>query len=143
QFNSPIGLAMDRSGNLYVADRINNAIRKGVPVFRAPTLAMPPQSQQVNTGATVTLNVAAIGSELRYQWKKDGVAIAGATNSSYEIAGAAASDTGSYLVVVISGGGTTESPAALLTVNSASRLSNLSARGLVPTGGDLTVGFVI
>src|ERR1035438_5421943 len=32
-FNGPNGLAVDAAGNVYVADRVNFTIRKGVPVL--------------------------------------------------------------------------------------------------------------
>jgi len=39
QFNSPSGIAVDRSGNVYVADRDNNMIRKITPDGVVSTLA--------------------------------------------------------------------------------------------------------
>jgi len=39
QFNSPTGIAVDRSGNVYVADRDNNMIRKITPDGMVSTLA--------------------------------------------------------------------------------------------------------
>lgn len=39
RFNSPAGVAVDGSGNVYVADRVNNRIRKATPAGLVSTLA--------------------------------------------------------------------------------------------------------
>jgi len=44
RFNSPSGVAVDGSGNVYVADRLNNTIRKTTPAGVVPTLAGDPGS---------------------------------------------------------------------------------------------------
>ena len=54
---------------------------------------------------------------IRYQWKLDGVAIAGATNDTYTIADAGAGDSGVYTVTVGNDGGSTTSEPVTLTVN--------------------------
>jgi hypothetical protein len=51
-------------------------------------------------GAAVTLTVAATGTELAYQWYKDGKAISRANAPTMKIAAAAAGDVGTYTVVV-------------------------------------------
>jgi hypothetical protein len=111
----------------------------------APVIAADPQSQHVAPGATVTLSVTAIGSALSYQWKKDGAAIAGATNSAFAIASANADSMGFYSVTVTNTAGSAESAVATLTVatGGSSRLVNVSTRGFVPAGGTLTPGFVL
>lgn len=77
-----------------------------------------PASQTVFAGASVTFTTAATGNSLSYQWRKDGVNITGATNSSYTINSVAVSDAGNYDVVIT---GTCPpaviSNAAVLTVN--------------------------
>jgi hypothetical protein len=145
RFAYPIGVAVDASGNVFVADNGTHTIRKGVPAAIAPIAFSGPQSQHVNVGAAATFTAAQDGSEFYFQWKKDGVAIAGATRAAYQISPVAVSDTGFYSVVVNGPGAPIESPVAILTVatSSTSRLSNFSAHGLVPSGGDLTVGFVV
>lgn len=51
-------------------------------------------------GESVTLSIVATGEELAYQWRREGVPIAGATASSYTIASIMPADTGRYDVVV-------------------------------------------
>src|SRR5207247_998053 len=75
-----------------------------------------PAAQTANAGQSVAFNVAiAPGSgPVTYQWRKDSVALAGATTAVLALAGVGASDTASYDVVIQSPGGSVVSfPAAL------------------------------
>lgn len=82
-----------------------------------PAVTTQPVAQSVAVGASVTLSVVASGSgTLTYQWRKGGVAIAGATSSSYTIASAAAGDAGSYDVVITNAVGSLGSNAVTVTV---------------------------
>ncbi|OAM89343.1 hypothetical protein OH491_13530 [Termitidicoccus mucosus] len=67
----------------------------------------PPASLSVNEGAPLTLTVTTSGSApTGYQWKKNGVAIAGATAAAYTVAEAAETDAGGYVCEVASASGT-------------------------------------
>ncbi|HEY1108139.1 MAG TPA: hypothetical protein VGE76_05895, partial [Opitutaceae bacterium] len=109
----------------------------------------PPQSEVVAAGGSATLRVEASGSGVqRYQWRKDGVAIPGATASTYTIAQAAASHAGAYDVVITDGADTLTTARAMLTVEASgtqvSRIANLSIRTNAGTGADtLIVGFSV
>lgn len=87
----------------------------------APAITTAPVSSTVNAGGTVTLSVVASGDGvLSYQWKRDGVDIAGATAASYSTPVLAVGDSGrAYTVVVSNAGGQSTSTAAVLTVNAA------------------------
>jgi|GEM_PF-1015239 len=61
-----------------------------------PSIDFPPASQFVTVGTPTTFTVVATGSNLTYQWKKNGVNIPGATSSSYTIASAALSSAANY-----------------------------------------------
>ena len=65
----------------------------------APTITTQPQSVSGATG-NVTFSVVATGTNLVYQWFRNGVAIAGATNASLNLVNVQASDAGNYTVVV-------------------------------------------
>jgi hypothetical protein len=65
----------------------------------APTITTQPQSVSGAVG-NVSFSVVATGTNLVYQWRKDGVAIAGATNPSLNLVNVQAADAGSYTVVV-------------------------------------------
>jgi len=83
----------------------------------APSILTQPQSYSVNVGQGVSLTVSASGTApLYYQWKKNGVAISGATGSTLSFGSAQTTDTGNYTVVVSNGAGAVTSAAANLTV---------------------------
>ncbi|MFT3782202.1 MAG: discoidin domain-containing protein [Nibricoccus sp.] len=82
----------------------------------APTITTQPVSQTVTEGNSATFSVAASGSGLSYQWKKNNVAISGATGSAFTISAAQLSDAGSYTVVVSNSAGSATSNTATFTV---------------------------
>ena len=68
-------------------------------------------------GQSATFTVTATGSNLMYQWQKDGVDIAtGANSATYTIAAIAESDEGEYQCVVSSTASSVTSTVASLTV---------------------------
>lgn len=84
----------------------------------APTIDSQPSDSRVAYGSPVTLQVSASGTApLSYQWFKGSVAIAGATQSTYEIAAATTADAGSYSVTVTNEIGNTSSRPASLSVD--------------------------
>lgn len=58
---------------------------------------------QFDRGASVNLSVTATGATLTYQWRRDGVAVPGATGSAYAIPSLSDATAGTYTVVVSSG----------------------------------------
>src|SRR5260370_365631 len=78
--------------------------------------------QTVTVGQTATFTVAATGTApLSYQWRKNGVAIAGMTSSSYTTPVMTTADNGAQFTVVLSNSvGSVTSSVAMLTVSAAS-----------------------
>ncbi|MDB6056876.1 MAG: hypothetical protein JWO95_720 [Verrucomicrobiales bacterium] len=84
----------------------------------APIITNAPQTQSVVDGAAVSFSVAASGTQpFNFKWFFNGVPISGATDSSYSIATAHPSDSGSYSVIVSNSWGTVPSAEAVLTVH--------------------------
>ena len=85
----------------------------------APSITTQPASQTVTVGQAAFFSVAATGTaSLNYQWKKNSVAISGATSSSYTTPATVTSDSGELFTVTVSNSaGSATSTAALLTVN--------------------------
>jgi|GEM_PF-1039523 len=77
-----------------------------------------PTNQAVCPGANAVFNVVTAGTNLFYQWQKDGVDIFGQTNSGLIINNVAASDAGVYRCLVTGDCNSSISNGALLTVNS-------------------------
>ena len=96
----------------------NQAFLIANPAPLPPGITTQPNSQTVTTGQTATFTVTATGSApLAYQWKRNGVAITGATLATYTIPSTVISDSGSLFTVVVSNAsGSTTSNAATLTV---------------------------
>ncbi len=102
------------------------------PAVQAPAITAQPAAQSVSAGGSATFTVTASGTDLAYQWQRDGKDIAGATSASYILDNVQAADSGAkFAVVVKNGGGSVTSAAAVLTVLPA------TARGLAFVAGTL------
>ncbi|HEY3270084.1 MAG TPA: immunoglobulin domain-containing protein [Geothrix sp.] len=87
------------------------------PAPVAPGITTQPASLTVAAGASATFSVVATGTPTpTYQWQKGGVAIAGATGSSYTIPAVVSTDAGVYTVVATNTAGTITSSGATLDV---------------------------
>jgi len=117
RFNYPLGAAVDGEDNLYVTDSENDTIRRGLRIVATelPTIATQPQDQTIASGSIATLSVVATANST-YQWTFDGVAISGATASSYSISNAQLLNSGVYEVTVTNAAGSVTSNSAFLTV---------------------------
>lgn len=146
QFFLPTGITVDRTGVIYVTSTFGNVIMRGALDSR-PAITAPPQSHQVIAGTAATFSVSATGGGLSYQWKRNGIAITGATTSNYTAADIGASATGDYTVDVInSAGSITSAPATLriVTTGDVGRITNLAIRSQAGTGAQtLIVGVAI
>ncbi len=103
-------------------DSSNPGGSTGTPVpAAAPAITTPPQAQSVQAGASATFSAAASGTApLSYQWLRNGIAIAGATASSYTTAALQVADSGAtFSVKVSNAAGEVTSSAAVLTVAAA------------------------
>jgi hypothetical protein len=84
-----------------------------------PSITAQPQSASTLDGSPAVLSVAVSGTgPFSYQWRRNGTAIAAATDSIYTTPALTLADSGvSYSVVVSSGAGTVTSNNATVTVN--------------------------
>ena len=83
----------------------------------APAITTPPIALAVLPGAGATLAVAVTGTApLTYQWRRNGIDIAGATGAVLHIAAATAFDAGQYAVEVRNAVGVASSSAAPLII---------------------------
>ncbi|MEO5914498.1 MAG: pectinesterase family protein [Luteolibacter sp.] len=84
-----------------------------------PRFTTQPTGASVSSGAPVTLSVVATGSPTpTYQWFKNGSSLGGQTNATFSLAGAAATDAGSYTATATNSAGSVQSSTAVLTVTS-------------------------
>jgi hypothetical protein len=124
------------------SSRINPANEVFPSVF-----AQPVSTEAASVGGHVRLGVAAAGSNLTYQWRKNGMNLAGATSSSLDLANASAADAGAYDAAVTNILGSVITQAAAVTVSSEpalSRVANISTRSLVGVGDSVQIaGFVV
>lgn len=151
--NSLVIMASDATAGRYSVTVSNaagsvtsdDAVISLIPGGGAPSFEVQPLAQRAPSGSTVVLSANALGDGvIAYQWAKDGREIPGATTSSLGFSPIDGSDAGTYLVVASNSLGRATSTPALLTVDPAGRLLNLSARALSRGGDDaLITGFVV
>jgi serine protease len=105
------------AGLLDVGASLSRAVLSAPPV-----IVSGPQSLSIVEGQTATLAVTAAGAApLRYQWKRNGVDVAGATSSSYTTPALSVGDSGTrYAVAVANPLGSVTSAEAAITVTPAS-----------------------
>ncbi len=124
------------AGVFAVGAGIGTVYRSGTPTFAGPVITAQPQDGSAVAGGSAVFSVTATGSNLAYQWRRNGTVLAGATAASLTLTG---SDVvaGTYQVTVTNADGTAVSRAATLTLVSASaagRLVNMSIRTGAGTG---------
>lgn len=89
-------------------------------VQSAPAFVVQPQSVTVNAGSPANFSVEVSGLPApSLQWRKNGIAIVGATSTTLVIAAASAADAGEYSVVATNTAGSATSSSATLTVQTA------------------------
>jgi subtilisin family serine protease/outer membrane protein assembly factor BamB len=110
-----------------------------------PTVLTAPVAQTILNGSGATLSVVASGSApFTYQWLRDGAPIAGATSATISLTNLHPADTAKYSVTITNFGGSVTSTPVSVTVNSISRISNLSVLTTLSGAGDaFTLGYVV
>ena len=104
-----------------VANPYGYADSTPVDVSMLPSLTLPFMGAVGLWGQPVDLSVGAIGSgTLAYQWYYNGVAISGATGSSYDLSNIQFTNAGQYSVVVSSTYGSISNTAYQVVINPAS-----------------------
>lgn len=114
------------------------------PTITAPAIATHPAGTTVLNGAKAVFTASATGSDLTYQWKRDGAPIAGATAATLTLESATFAEAGDYTVTVTNSAGSATSNAARLTVAAVTRLANVSLlTSLDESGASFTLGYVV
>lgn len=105
----------------------------------ATAITTQPAGQTVCPGSAVSFSVTATGAgNLSYQWRKNGVNIAGATTSTFNIPAATGGDAGSYSVAVTGACDSVTSNVATLTVNTPPVVTTNPANQSVAPGAAAT-----
>jgi hypothetical protein len=139
-YTTPATAASD-SGALFtvtVANSTGNVTSNAatLTVNVPPSITTQPVGQTVTVGQTATFTVTATGTAtLTYQWKKNAIAISGATSASYTTPATTASDSGALFTVTVSNTtGNVTSNAATLTVNVPPSITTQPANQTVTAG---------
>lgn len=107
--------------DVLVMNTCGSAVSAGalVTVDGGTGIVIQPMSQNPCEGATINLSVGAVGASLAYQWRKDGVNVAGANGPQLSISNLTASDSGTYDVTVMGSCGSITSDPAIVSVGEA------------------------
>jgi hypothetical protein len=113
--------------------------------YRYVTITRHPQSLVVNPRSGALFSVEAQGAPpLAYQWLLNGAPIPGATSPTLSLINVDASRVGTYTVAITSSAATaTSDPATLTLSTTATRLGNISTRGVTSGDAVLIGGFIV
>lgn len=107
-----------------------------VSVVTGTVIQQHPASRTVLLGAPATFEVAAVGTNLVYEWFRNGSLLPGGNAPTFTIASVSLLDAGSYTVRVTGSGGVATSEPAVLTVDS----GGADVLTTVFNGGNLNLG---
>lgn len=109
-----------------------------IAVNAAPVITSQPRSQTVILGSSVTFSVGATASPSpTYQWRGNGIAIAGANSPTLTVNGAQAGNAGNYDVVVANTLGQVVSSVAQLVVSASASAPQITSQ---PAARTVVVG---
>jgi len=94
----------------------NNTVVSAAIALNVPSIVTPPASQSVTNGGAATFSVAATGTNLRYQWRRNGTNLPGATFATFTLPAVQPADEGAYSVRITNEVGVAVSTTASLTV---------------------------
>lgn len=148
RFASFDGLAVDDGFTIYSADRTSTTIRRGTPhPLTVPPIVARLAAQHIVPPGTLVVLSASTSNTLAYQWRRNDVAIAGATTRSLVLPNVQTINSATYDVVLTNNNGTVASNPSQLVVATPSdpgRISNLAIRSQAGTGAQtLIVGVSI
>lgn len=115
------------SYHVVVGNRFGEAVSQSAvirAIYVPVAITQHPASASVPTGGTASFSVAATGSQpISVQWQRDGIAIPGATNSTYTTPALSFADHGGHYVAVVTNAvGSVASNQATLTVQAAPQI---------------------
>lgn len=110
-------------GPHFLAMAAQTPVPTPTPTPAPPMITTQPANRIVRVGQTATFAVVASGTDLGYQWRKNGVNIARATKASYTTPATTLGDSGSLFSVIVKNTyGSVTSDDAKLTVKTSSSI---------------------
>jgi hypothetical protein len=113
-------------------------------VLLPPSILVQPTNRLVTPGSSATFSVAASGTgPLTYQWRFNGIALPGATNSSHIIASAQPTNAGDYSVEITDSVGSVLSATATLYLLVPTTFVQQPLSQSVVVGGRVTLSVIV